>query len=51
MALALDTGGFYLSPSIFLTMFANSLSAFVTYQPLVIAFYAVLKAFDLYSLD
>jgi len=40
LALALDTGGFYLSPALFLTLFGNSLGAFVNNSGLIIALYA-----------
>lgn len=41
IALTIDTVGFYISPSIFLTLFGSSLGAFVSNQALVVAFFAV----------
>lgn len=42
MALAMDTLGFYMSPSIFLTLFGNSVGAYLEIRALVIILYTMI---------
>jgi len=50
LALGIDTGGFYLSPSIFLALFGRAISAYSAFQAFGVIFYATIFVWILIQL-